>query len=176
MRNRIVFGTLLFCLGLLTVAQSAKADTVDGVSFTLVSANLSGSPTHTLTWQYDIVNDSGFSVFANKVDSSIWSRGVGDGSPFDFFAGSGFVILDQSSLMGGTLFSFIPDPGVSSSFNSGVFDLFVQLSDPNKTVIDLSAKYTATITSSTNVPEPGTLMLLSSGLLAGLLVIRRAAH
>lgn len=176
MRHRSLLGTLLFCFGLLTVVQSAKANNVDGVSFTLVNANLTGSPTDTLIWQYNIANNSGFSIFANKVDSSAWSGGVGDGSLFDFFAGSAFVIADQSSLLGGTLFGFIPDPGVSSSFNSGVFDLFVQLSDPNSDVIDLSASYTATINSSTNVPEPGTLMLLANGLLVGFLVLRRAAQ
>lgn len=176
MLNRIVLGTLLFCLGLLTVVRSAKADTVDGVSFTLVNADPTGSPGDPIMWQYNIMNNSGFSIFANKVDTSGWSGGIGDGSPFDFFAGSGFVIADQSSLLGGTLYRFLSDPGVSSSFNSGVFDLFVQLSDPKSTVIDLSAHYTATITSSTNVPEPSTLMLLTSGLLVGFFVLLRAAH
>jgi hypothetical protein len=176
MRNRIVLGTLLFCLGLLTVVQSAKANTIDGVSFTLVNSDLTGSTGDPIIWHYNIVNNSGFSIFAKKVDSSQWSGGIGDGSPFDYFASSGFVIADQSSLLGGTLYRFLSDPGVSSSFNSGVFDLFVQLSDPKSTVIDLSAHYTATITSSTNVPEPSTLMLLIGGLLAGFLALRRVAH
>jgi hypothetical protein len=43
-------------------------------------------------------------------------------------------------------------------------------------VIDLTDNYSATITSSAAVPEPGTLMLLGSGLLAGFLILRRAAN
>jgi len=174
MRVRNLLGAMVFCLGFFGAGQPAKADTVNGVTFTLVNADLSGSPGDTLTWQYNIVNNSGFDIVANGVDASAWNSGLGDNSPFDFFAPAGFVIADQTSLLGGTLYSFLSDPGVASSFNSGLFDLFVQLSDPDGTVLDLTAQYSATITSSTTVPEPNTLLLLASGLLAAaLLSLRR---
>jgi|SRR6516225_3203466 hypothetical protein len=176
MRVRNLLGITVICLGLVTGAQPARADTVDGVSFTLVQTALNGSPGDTLTWQYNVVNNSGFNIFANKVESSIWHGGTGDASPFDFFEPTGFVIPNQGSLSGGTLFSFISDPGVNSSSNSGAFDLFVQLSDPHSTVLDIPANYTATITSSTPVPEPSMLALLITAMFAaaGLFALRRA--
>jgi hypothetical protein len=178
MRVRNLLAIMVLCLGMFGGLQPAKADTVDGVSFTLVQADLNGSPGDTLTWQYNVVNNSGFDIFANGVDSSIWSGGTGDASPFDFFAPAGFVIPDKASLLGGTLFSFISDPGVTNSFNSGVFDLFVQLSDPNGTVLDLTANYTATITTSTPVPEPSFLALLTTAVLAAAMffALRRVQH
>jgi hypothetical protein len=52
----------------------------------------------------------------------------------------------------------------------------VLLFDTNLDTIDLFTDYTGTITAATNVPEPSTLLLLASALLAGFLFGRRAAH
>ena len=176
MSYRNLLGAVLLCLGLLAFARPSMADTVDGITFTLVQANLAGSSGDTLTWEYNITNASGFDIFADHVDSSVWSGGTGDSSVFDFFAGS--VIPDGSSLLGGALYGFDASPGVKMSFNSGQFDLFVDLLDGtvDGTVVDLSADYTATIAPAGNVPEPGSMSLLLSGLLVSFLALRKFAR
>ena len=175
MRHTILLGTLLFCLGMPAFVKPAKADTVDGVTFTLVNANLAGSPGDTLTWSYNVTNTSGVQILGLFVNGGIFGGGTLDALAFDGFGPPGTI--DDGSSLQGTLFSFTSDPLVSSSFNSGQFDLTVLLFDANFDTIDLFADYTGTISPATsNVREPGTLMLLGSGLLAGFLLLRRAAH
>jgi hypothetical protein len=175
MRNRNLLGTLLFCLGILAFEQPAKADTVDGVTFTLVNANPTGSPGDTLTWDYNVSNASGFQILGLFVSGGIFSGGTPNALAFDGFGASGTI--DDGSSLQGVLFSFASDPSVSSSFNSGQFDLTVLLFDTNLDTIDLFADYTGTISpAAMNVPEPSTLLLLASALLAGFLFCRRAAH
>ena len=105
------------------------------------------------------------------VNANIFSGGVPDALAFDLF---GTGAIDNGSSLQGELFSFKSDP--VSSFNFGTFVLTVLPEDASGIPINLHADYTATISPANNVPEPGTLMLLASGLLAGFLVIRRAAH
>jgi len=169
MRYRILLATLGLCFGLLVFLHPAKADTVDGITFTLVQANLTGNAGNTLAWEYSISNKSGHNIFGDHVDSSIFSGGTADATAFDLFAGGGFVIANQSNLTG-TLFDFNSDPTVSHSFNSGVFDLFVDLA--GGTQVKLMADYTATISPSTHVPEPGSLLLLVGGFLLATLLFR----
>jgi hypothetical protein len=173
MSYRNLLGAVLLCLGLLAYARPSMADTVDGITFTLVQADLAGSPGDTLTWEYNITNASGFDIFADHVDSSVWSGGAGDSSAFDFFAGSGFIISDGSSLLGGTLYGFDSSPSVNMSFNSGQFDLFVDLADGSQ--VDLSADYSGTISPVAGVPEPGSMTFLLSGLLLSFLALRKFA-
>ncbi len=173
MSYRNLFGAVLLCLGLLAFAKPSMADTMDGITFTLVQADLAGNPGDTLTWQYNITNASGSDIFADHVDSSVWSGGAGDSSVFDFFEGSGFVISDGSSLLGGTLYGFDSDPGLKMSFNSGKFDLFVDLPDGSQ--VDLSADYSGTISPVAGVPEPGSMTLLLTGLLLSFLALRKFA-
>lgn len=158
----------LFVLALFLLAGAASANTVDGVTFTLVQADLSGSPGDILTWQYDVTNNSGGDIFANSVGSDLFNSGSEDTSQFDFFGTSG-VISTGGSLIG-TLFSFDSDPSVPNSFNSGQFDLNVALADGSS--IDLFANYSATITPGTPTPEPASITLVATAL-AGLLAFRR---
>jgi hypothetical protein len=164
MSVRNLLGVVLLCLVLLVSTQPARAD---GITFTLVSADLTGTPGSTLTWQYDVTNTSGQSIFANTVDATpAFTGGTADSSVFDFFfplPTSDGSIPTGTSLIG-TLYSFVSDPTVSNSFNSGVFDLSVILADG--TSVDLSANYTATIAPAAAVPEPRTVVLLALGLVA----------
>jgi hypothetical protein len=181
MRHRIVCGMLLFCAGLLPVMPPAKADSMHGVTFTVTNPDLSGSPGDTLTWNYLVSNNNpaGLDVFALDVNAAAgFADGAPDQSVFDHF-GPANIIANGASFTG-TLFSFLSDPTVPNSTNTGSFLLTVILQDGQGNFVgdpfDLNEKYSATISTATNVSEPGTLLLLASGLLAGFLVVRRAAQ
>ncbi len=176
MRRRSIFGILLGCLGLILFAGTARADTVSvgtgSITFSLVQADLTGNPGSTLTWNYDVANNSGEGIQALYVNGGSWLDGTPDSTVFDLFSGAGGTIGDGTSLTG-ILFNFTANLLPSNSFNSGTFDMGVILDDG--TVVDLLADYTATVSPTSSVPEPGTLLLLTSGLLAGFLISRRAA-
>jgi hypothetical protein len=177
MHLRTIFGILVGCLGLILFAGTAQADTesagTGSITFNLVKADLTGNPGSLLIWQYDVTNNSGEGIQGLYVNGGSWLNGNPDSSVFDLFGGPGSKISDGNSLIG-ILFYFTADTLPPNSFNSGMFDLGVSLDDGK--VVDLFAKYTATISPTTNVPEPGTLLLLASGLLAGFLTSRRAAQ
>jgi len=174
MRHLTLLGAMLFCLGSLALVQPAKADTVDGVTLNLVKATLTGTPGDILTWDYSVSNASGVQIKGLSVSGGIFLGGTPIALAFDNFNNG--PIADGSSLQG-VLFSFASDPSVQDSFNSGKFELTVLLFDANFDTANLSADYSGTIRpATTNVPEPGTLVLLAGGLLAGLLISRRAAH
>jgi hypothetical protein len=162
MRQRIALGAVMFCLSLAVFSGAAKADSLDGITFTLQQANLTGSAGGTLTWTYDVVNNSGYQILGLDVNAPVlFTGGTGNSGVFDDFADTGGVINSGSSAQG-VLFSFFSDPGVLNSTNSGYFDLTILVLDPNLDVLDLTANYTATITTT---PEPGVLSLIAVGLI-----------
>jgi PEP-CTERM motif len=176
MRHRNSLGILLCCAVLLAVVQPAKADTMDGVTLTLTSPDLAGSPGDTLVWNYKLINNNpdGLGVLVADVNAP---AGFSGGIPLNFLNMFGPPpLVAHGATQTGTLYEFSSDPTVPNSINRGMFQLDVVLQDSLGTDIVFNEIYSATITSSTNVAEPGTLMLLASGLLAGFLVIRRAAH
>jgi hypothetical protein len=158
----------IFCIfGLLLGASASRADSMDGVTFTLVDANLTGNPGSILTWQYDVTNNSGDLISANSIDAGIWTAGTGDSIVFDYF--NSFAGISNGASLIGPLYSFTADPSVSSSFNSGVFDLNISLS--NGRTIDLTDAYSATISPAVApVPEPPVSVLLLAGISVLLLV------
>jgi hypothetical protein len=181
MRHQIVLGMLLFCAGVLAVAPPANADTMDGVSFSLTSASLSGSPGDTLIWNYTMTNNN-----TDGLDALIFDVNPApgftssDGLPLLFLDNSGQPpIAFNGNTLTDTLFEFISDPLVANSTNTGFFQVDVLLLDNQGNPVNqilFNEDYSATITSSTSVPEPGTLLLLASGLLTGFLACRRTAH
>ena len=156
---------LLFAASLLVGAASVAQ--ADPVTFTLVQPDLFGAQGSTLTWQYDVVNNSGGTIYGLDVNSDIWQSGMPDATAFDFFGG-GIGIANGSSLIG-PLYAFNADPAIANSLNSGTFDLQILL--PDTSVTDLYAAYSATIGS--GVPEPSFLGLAAFGAAACLIRGRR---
>jgi hypothetical protein len=176
MRDRNRLGLLLGCLCLLLFAGPAKADTVDGVTFTVLNPDLTGHPGDTLTWMYTVnnLNPAQLQIaFAtiNVLPGFAVTDGSPDASAFDGFGSLGTIDYG-SSWTDGILFAFTAaGPSVPHSFNSGQFDLTVYFSDFS--FIDLFENYSATITPAGNVPEPGSMSLLLGGLLFSFLVLRK---
>jgi PEP-CTERM motif len=146
----------------------------------VTNPNLTGSPGDTLTWDYSVANNNpdGLNVFALDVNAPAgFTGGIPDQSVFDLFGATDEVANGAS--FAGTLFSFHSDLTVPNSTNTGFFDLTVLLLDSQGNlvnIIDLTDNYSATIASAAAVPEPGTLILLGSGLMVGFLFLRRAAQ
>src|SRR5208283_5890411 len=75
--------TLLLCA---TICRADGApSSLDGVTFSLVQPDLTGNPGDTLTWEYDVTNNSGSTIFAQSINAGIFSDGTPDGSVFDYF-------------------------------------------------------------------------------------------
>lgn len=157
--KKAFFAVQMLVVALVFCPVQAKADSADGVSFTLVQADLTGGPGSTLTWEYDVTNNSGGTIYGLYVNSNSWQYGTPDASVFDGF---GAGVADGSSLIG-PLYSFTADPSVPGSFNSGSFDLgiYIDGGSYDGSVIDLFSPYSATIT-----PEPPPMILLLTGVLA----------
>lgn len=147
---------------LILAATAARGGTI---SFSLVNPDLTGTPGSTVTFQYQVTNNSGADIFAAGLNAGSFTDGTADASVFDAFNFAG--IADGETLTG-PLFAFTADPAVPSSFNFGTFDLTVADSTFTNTT-DLFADYTVTIAS--NAPEPSTLGLVMVGV--GLVAWRR---
>jgi hypothetical protein len=139
---------------LLILAAVAVADPI---SFSLINANLTGTPGSTLTFQYQVTNNSGAPIFAAGLNSGSFVSGTADASVFDAF---NFDSIADGATLTGPLFAFTADPAVANSFNSGAFDLTVTDSTFTN-LTDLFADYTVTIAS--NTPEPSTLGFMVLG-------------
>ncbi len=169
MQARTFFRLLMICMCLVALSAVAQADTIDGVTFSLVNANLTGNPGNTLTWTYDVVNNSGGAIQGLFVNSGLWTGGTPNAGAFDGFGASGTI--NNGDSLEGPLFSFAADPGIQNSLNTGTFFLSILL---NNNVVTLSENYSATISPAAAVPEPSSLAFLLAGLVLCIAVLRRA--
>jgi hypothetical protein len=174
MHHRNFIFAVVACLGMLVFVGTANADTVPDVesagsgtiSFSLSEADLTGTPGSVLTWEYHVVNNSGEGMSALDVNAGSWTGGMPNAGAFDLFGG---MDVPDGGSVSGVLYSFLSDPLVTISSNSGTFDLEVILDDGE--IIDLFQGYTATIPPP-SVAEPSSLLLLVSAFL-GLLALRK---
>ena len=157
----LVLLMILICLG--TIPAMA-----DSATFTLVDPTLTTTPGSTVTWQYDVTNNSGDTILGLSVNSDLFQNGTPDASVFDGF---GAGIPDGASMIG-SLFSFTADPTVLNSVNSGTFDLTILLGDGS--IVDLFAPYSVTVAPAVNVPEPAmNAMLLVTMLVLSIPFLRK---
>lgn len=178
MRIKHVWLSLSAGVLLLMMGATARADTIT-LSTLPGSGAVSGPPGSTVGWGYTLTNNSATNFFVSEsIDSSLFlsTNGTPDASIFDFptLAPLQTVSLayDPLNLLG--LFQFTWNTNVPvGTTEAGNFMVFGQFcSNPADSttcgnVVPGSAPFSATVTSPlAAVPEPGTVLLLESGLLA----------
>ncbi len=107
-----------FLLLILTASVSATAP----ITFTLLPPDLTGIPGSTVTFHYQVTNNSGAIIYAAGINADRFTGDAPDASVFDAF---GFAGIADGATLTGSLYSFQSDPAVASSFNSVIFDLLV---------------------------------------------------
>ncbi len=173
MRKRAV--VVLLGLAFLVAGVSAQAALID-FSTSPADGIVQGPAGSTLGWGYTITNNSSYDLLLYLIDTSVSANGVPDTFVFDYpyLAAGATATVDYAPGVSG-LFEFTWNPGVADgTTETGFVNLTGDLLDVDFNLVEtvvLTASYTAIVTpASTAVPEPGTLILLGSGLaaLAGL--------
>ena len=148
-------------------AQSTRADGVDAVTITLSSA--SGAPGSTVGVDGTITN-SGPDTLNLDGDNISVSDPLSVNDEFltnaPFTLGPGSVTFEFFQIM----IDPTAAPGVYGTDGSDVFSFF---GDFNGVPFEYDADFTATVTSATVTPEPGTFLLLCGGLGILALLYRR---
>ncbi|HEV2104042.1 MAG TPA: PEP-CTERM sorting domain-containing protein [Candidatus Acidoferrum sp.] len=188
--TRITRNKFIICAGLLALlcallSPGVRADGTGLGDVTITLPSISGNAGDTITVLGNLTNNS-----ANTLDfggdfvtpNSTAISGFGD----VFFNGLlGFgpsSIGGNSTLTDVDLFTiFIAAGAAPGSYDLNFYDLLGGIDpacnlDPTQCGVQLgSVQFTVNVQGAVPTPEPGTLLLLATGLLAGLIVIRRAA-
>jgi hypothetical protein len=173
----------LVCVGLLLAACSAKADSID---FTAIASSPVSAPGTTVGWAYSITNNTSNILVAMGLDAGNFDPNSGfidTGSLFDFpIIGPGSTVAqpyDPINFTGLAQFtwSVTAAPG---TVESGQFFLDLYTSDANGDPLAFFGTFSTPFSISTpNIvpaPEPGSLILLASGLLGLLLLSQRGSR
>ena len=184
-RSKFIISAGLLALLCALLSPVLRADGTGLGDVTITLPTISGSAGSTITVLGSLTNNS-----ANTLDfggdfvtpNSTAISGFGDVF-FNGFLGIGpSSIGGNSTLTGVDLFTiFIAAGAAPGSYNLNFYDLLGGTDaacnlDPTLCGVQLGTiEFTVNVQGPVTTPEPGTLLLLASGLLAGLLVIRRAA-
>jgi hypothetical protein len=180
---RVIATVSVLCAGLLLAARPADADSID---FTATASAPVSSPGTTVGWSYSITNNTSNILVATGLDAGNFNPNSGiidTGSLFDFpiIAPDSMVAqpYDPINFTGLAQFtwSVTAPPG---TVESGQFFLDLYTSDANGDPLAFFGTFNTPFSISTpNIipaPEPGSLILLASGLLGLLLLLRRGSR
>jgi hypothetical protein len=151
---------------LLGAAESAKAD---GITFQLTSTQLTTTSGGTITFDGTITNNSGVDLFASNFFFNFSAFDPVSVNPIqDLGVASDFLIPKGATSSVVALF----DVMLGSVAAGSSFPVDILLEDINS---DLSATQTVTVSvpGSVSVPEPGTLLLFTTGLAATFALLRK---
>ena len=173
---------------LVVVALACGVGTASATSFSVESipadGSIDGGPGATIGWGYAIANPSATDwLVLTGVSADVFEHAVANPFVFDFpvlAPGTNATVLYVEGLAG--LFEMTWDVGAPAAFsNAGVFSVTGEWwsGDPlnGGTFLELAAdqsvSYSATVDSVSAVPEPSTVLLMTSGA-AGLIFRRKA--
>lgn len=174
-------------LGLVVLLFCAPGMRADSWTFSLVPANgaISGPPGATIGWGYSITNQSSTNwLMVTGISSDPFLHATPDAFLFTFpiLAPMASLTVPYNATTFEGLFQITWDPTAPVGFiNTGVFVLNAEFWDNDplgggnflSLGLDQSAAYSASVSGTAPVPEPGTLLLIGSGLV-GVLAHRRS--
>lgn len=181
---------ILGCLMVMTLFLAAPAQAVPTITLLPPTGSLEAAPGETVGWGYEIVNDDpDLWLVVLGLTPSGFQSGTGSDLIFDYPIVAPDSTLTRTYIPGTQgLYEFTFDPNTPAGFvTSGVFQISVGLwaGDPFAgadfvgMLDDFLLPYSVSTPAPppTNVPEPGTLLLLSSGIgIVGLSRQRRTAR
>jgi hypothetical protein len=185
-RSKFIISAGLLALLCVLLSPAVRADGTGLGDLTITLPTISGSAGDTIVVLGTLTNTSANTLdFANDnlfLNNSTALGGVADAA-FNAFLGFGpGSIGGNSTLTGVDLFTVIIAPDAAPGpYDVNFYDLFGGTdanctADPTLCGVELgTVEFTVNVHGAVPTPEPGTLMLLASGLLAGLLILRRAA-
>ena len=154
-------------LALLLILMPTRTN-ADSVSLTL--SPVSGTPGSTVTVDGTITNDTSSTVYLNSESYTLPLPFI-NGDNTDFFLNAPLSLAPDTNSGLIALFSFEIETGTAAGSYSGNFLDIVGGGPSDFTDVLTSSGYSVTVVGST-VPEPSTLILVSTGLF-GLLPLRR---
>lgn len=170
---------LLVCIFVLATSISAQALTL---TLNPVGGSISGVPGSTVGWGYTVTNDSAIDWVtigggSNFSTLETWVTNYQDFTQFNFQVlapGASFTQVYDALLLTGIGSIDIDSLATPGWVASGTIDFYYNLfnGDPNSGGIDLGVQLIQADADVTATPEPGTIMLLGSGLM-GLVPFRR---
>jgi len=154
---KILASTILIAFFGALLASRACADGV-----TLALSNVSGPPGSTITVVGTITNNTADTVYLNSEDFTLGSSSFLNGDITDFFLNAPISLGPDSNSGLIALFTFDIAPSTPGSVYDGNFLDIIGGGPSDFTDVLASSEFSVNVTAT---PEPGTLLLLFSGLL-----------
>lgn len=170
-RIEVFAGTILAALVLAVLPSSVHANPV-----TLTLSAASGSSGSTITLDGTITNNTANTVYLNSEDFSLGSSSFLNGDVTDFFLNAPLLLASGGSSGLIALFTFDIAPGtLGGTYGGNFLDIIGGTNSGDFTDTLASARFSVDVSGAGATPEPGTLILLGSGLIALACMMRRGS-